>query len=508
MVMSMECMDHRMDPLGRTSDETRFAWPADEIRRVGRRAVDLIADYLTELPSGAVFRPVPPDLADAMLKAPIPEHGESADAILDRFATSVAPFPFGNGHPRFYGWVNSPPAIVGVIAEALAATMNPSVAGGNHAAVWIERQVLQWFKALLGFPDDSMGLLVSGGSAAALTGLTVARHRACARQHWNVRARGVQEHQHSSPGRLVVYKSPEGHACHEKSVELLGIGADNIRRVPHDRGMRMQVDELERMIAQDVGTENIPVAVIASAGTVSTGAIDPLDAIADVCERYGVWLHVDAAYGGPAILTSSYREVLAPLARADSIALDPHKWMYVPVDAALVLVRDAALMRESFSLVPPYLRTDGNLEGVQGPTWFAEYGPEQTRPFRALKVWAALRYFGVEGYREVIEHDLALARHLAACVRGADDFVLWEPTGLSIVCFRVSPAAVGGAEADTLNGRILERVQLGGMGFLSGTVIEKRFWLRACIVNPLATHEDVEAVFEAVRATYTELASH
>ena len=479
-----------------------FEWPAEEIRRVGHRVADLIADYLTELPSGEVFRPVPPALAEAMLAEPLPRRGERADAILDRFAATIAPYGFGNGHPRFYGWVNSPPAIIGVIVESLAAAMNPSVAGGNHAAVWVERQVLQWFKGLLGFPTDSMGLLVSGGSAAALTGLTVARHRACTQRRWNVRSEGVQQRSLPRPGRLVVYKGAEGHGCNQKAVELLGIGADNIRVVPHDRELRIEPAELERMIVQDIETGALPVAVVASAGTVNTGAVDPLDAIADVCERHGVWLHVDAAYGGPAILTNSYRPSIAPLGRADSIALDPHKWMYVPVDAGVVLVRDAAAMREAFSLVPPYLRTDGNLQGVQGPTWFAEYGPEQTRPFRALKIWAALRYFGADGYRELIEHDLMLARHLAQRVRHADDFVLWEPTGLGIVCFRALPPALRGdaTAADDLNRRILEAVQLGGDGFLSGTVVDGRFWLRACIVNPRATTDDVDAVFDTVRA--------
>ena len=315
-----------------------FEWSADEIRRVGYRVADLVAEYLTDLPSGAVFRPVPSDLADALLAAPVPEHGEGADTILDRFASSVAPFAFGNGHPRFYAWVNSPPAVIGVMAEALAATMNPSVAGGNHAAVWIERQVLQWFKGLLGFPSDGMGLLVSGGSAAALTALTVARHRACARHQWNVRAKGLQHLNVPHAARLVVYKGAEGHSCNQKAVELLGIGADNIRVVPHGRRLRMQAAELERMIARDVHAGDIPVAVIASAGTVNTGAIDPLDEL-----------------------------------------------------------------------------------------------------------------------------------------------------------------------SDHLNRRILEKVQRGGAGFLSGTVVDGRSWPRACIVNPRATTQDVDIVFDSVRAAHAEL---
>jgi len=480
-----------------------FAWSASEIRRVGHRVVDLIAEHLSALPAGPVFRPVPAELGDALVSAQLPARGESADAILDRFAEAIAPYPFGNGHPRFYGWVNSPPAAIGVMAEALAAAMNPSVAGGNHAAVWIERQVLEWFKQLFGFPLDSMGLLVSGGSAAAVTALAVARHAACGRRGWDVRRDGMQTTDAGAGApRLLVYKGAEGHGCNQKAVELLGIGSSSIRTVPSDEALRLRPDALDRMIEVDLAAGHTPVAVVASAGTVNTGAIDPLDQVADVCARHGVWLHVDAAYGGAAILTEAYRQPLLALARADSIALDPHKWMYVPVDAGLVLVRHASDMRDAFSLVPPYLRTDGNLRGVQGPTWFSEYGPEQTRPFRALKVWAALRFFGRDGYRRLIEHDLQLARHLADRVRSTPDFALWEPTSLSIVCFRATPAErrSAAADLDSLNRQLLEDVQLGGEGFLSGTMLNGSFWLRACVVNPRASVADIDAVFDSIRA--------
>ena len=252
-----------------------FAWSASEIRRVGHRVVDLIAEHLTELPAGPVFRPVPAELGDTWMAARLPERGESADAILDRFAEGIAPYPFGNGHPRFYGWVNSPPAAIGVLAEALATAMNPSVAGGNHAAVWIERQVLEWFKQLFGFPRDSTGLLVSGGSAAAVTALAVARHTACARRGLDVRRDGMQTTDSgASAPRLVVYKGAEGHGCNQKAVELLGIGSSNIRTVPSDVALKLRPDALDRMIEQDLAAGHTPLAAVASAGTVNTGAID------------------------------------------------------------------------------------------------------------------------------------------------------------------------------------------------------------------------------------------
>jgi glutamate/tyrosine decarboxylase-like PLP-dependent enzyme len=287
-----------------------------------------------------------------------------------------------------------------------------------------------------------------------------------------------------------VYSTAEGHSCHQKAVELLGLGSANVRHVPGDAALRMDPGALDAMLAEDVAAGHVPMAVVANAGTVNTGVIDPLEAIADVCARRGVWLHVDGAYGAPAALLAETREALAPLARADSIAVDAHKWLYVPVDAGVILVRDPAMMRNAFSLVPPYLRTDGDRHGVHGPPWFSEFGMEQTRPFRALKIWMTLRYFGLEGYRALLAHDVAMARRLADRVRETPGLELWEPQGLSIVCFR--------AAADDVNRRTLADTQLAGGAFLSGTMIDGRFWLRACIVNPRMTERDVDAMFSAI----------
>jgi glutamate/tyrosine decarboxylase-like PLP-dependent enzyme len=485
-----------------TAPAPQFEWSAEEIRRVGYRVVDLVAEHLGTLRDRPVFQPVPRALAERLMSTELPQRGESVDDILDQCVADIAPYPFGNGHPRFYGWVNSPPAVLGVLVDALGAAMNPSVAGGNHGAVWVERQVLEWFKGLVALPQDSMGLLVSGASSAALTALAVARHTVCSKQGLDVRSEGLPPRASSKPPRLLIYKGGEGHGCHQKAVELLGLGSSSIRVVPHDAALRMIPDALDAMLREDSAQGHLPMAVIASAGTVNTGAVDPLGALADVCQKHRLWLHVDAAYGGPAFLTNEYRDLLAPMSRADSIAIDPHKWFYVPVDAGVVLVRDAAAMRSAFSLVPPYLRTDGNIEGVQGLPWFSEFGLEQTRPFRALKVWAALKYFGVEGYRRLIDHDIAMARHLAERIRDDAMFELWEPQGLSIVCFRCVPQGMraDATAVDALNQQILTSVQLGGEAFLSSTILQGRLYLRACVVNPRATEADVNGVFDVVRS--------
>jgi aromatic-L-amino-acid/L-tryptophan decarboxylase len=497
----LEASARVLRPLWCDDGRAKWEWSADEIKRVGYRVVDLIADHVTALPGKPVFRPFPRDLGTRFLESTPPEDGEAADAVLDAFEKEIAPFPFGNGHPRFYGWVNSPPVMMGIFAEALAATMNPSCAGGNHAAIYVERQVVNWFRQLVGFPRESMGLLVSGGSMAALTALAVARHARCG---FDVRAKGVQ----ATPRRLTCYRSREGHACHQKAIELLGIGHEHLRTVDHDEALQMRPSALDAAIQADVAEGHIPIAVIASAGTVNTGAIDPLDEIADVCARHGVWLHIDGAYGGPAILSRSYSKQLSALSRADSLALDPHKWLYVPVEAGLVLVRDAAVMRSAFSLVPPYLWTDAHAEGVGGLPWFSEYGYQQTRAFRALKVWMALRHHGLTGYRQSIERDIMLAELLAAALRSMPDFEVLEPRSLSIVCFRYAPPEDSrNAEAiDALNKAALEKVQLGGRAFLSSTVIDGRFWLRACIVNPRARDSDVLSVIDTVREAARDVA--
>ena len=457
--------------------------------------VELIVEHLSTLPQRPVFRPLPEDLAGNWFAEGVPLVGTEPMAILDEFAARIEPYPFGNGHPRFYGWVNSPPAVIGIFAEALAAAMNPSCAGGNHAAVYVERLVLNWFKSMLGFPQESMGLLVSGGSMATLTALAVARH---AKAGANVRARGVQGR--TSP--LTVYAGDEGHNCVRKAVELLGIGSDYLRTIPSDARFRMRVPDLEAAIERDLRNHAQPIAVVASAGTVNSGAIDPLDAIAAVCRRYGLWLHVDGAYGAPAILTDRYREALAPIALADSVAVDPHKWMYVPVEAGLVLVRNAAVMRDAFSLVPPYLRTDGSPAGVGGLPWFSEFGFQQTRGFRALKVWMALKHHGVRGYAEAIDRDIALADHLAAQVEATPTLEVAAPRGLSVVCFRYAPAPLRGDDhrLDAVNKAVLEEIQLGGEAFLSGTTLGGRFVLRACIINPRASPEDLDALVDLVQA--------
>ena len=475
-------------------ENNTWHWTSEELKRVGYAVVDLIAEHVSELPEKPVFRPVPREVAEDLTQAPLPINGESADSILSQFAEKIAPYPMGNGHPRFYAWVNSPPTPMGVFADALAAAMDPSVAGGNHSAVWVEHAVLGWFRQMLGLPAETMGLLVSGGSTANLTGLAVARH---VKSGIDVRADGLQ----GIDRPVTLYMGEEGHGCIRKAAELLGIGSKYVRTIPSDARLRMDVGLLVEAIVADLERGIRPIAVAASAGTVNSGAIDSLADIADICKRYDLWLHVDGAYGAPGILSEQYRPQLEALSLADSVALDPHKWLYLPVETGLVMVRDGEAMRDAFSLVPPYLRTDGNAHGVGGPPWFSEYGFQQTRGFRALKVWMALKYHGLEGYTASIERDIALAQRLARLVETSDDLEMLAPQSLSIVLFRYSPPGLNEEELHELNKAILEDIQLSGEAFLSSTVVRGKFALRACVVNHRATAEDMDFLVRLVDET-------
>jgi glutamate/tyrosine decarboxylase-like PLP-dependent enzyme len=478
---------------------------AEEIERLGAQVARIIAAYLTDLPERPVYEPVPPGLTDQWATEPPPETGSEPAEILDRFSRDIASYPFGNGHPAFAAWVNSPPALIGVFAEALAAAMNPSVAGGDHAAVYLEHQVVRWLAELAGLPPGAGGLLVSGASMATLTGLAVARHRALTAAGVEIRASGLQK----STRQALLYATAEVHGCVRKAAELLGIGSANIRIVATDDAFRMRSSDLAVMLAGDLAAGDLPVAVVASADTVNTGAIDPLGEIAEVCARTGTWLHVDAAYGGPPVLLlDDFRTTRAALAMADSVAIDPHKWMYVPVDAGVLLLADPAQAREAFSLVPPYLRTDGD----ELP-WFSEYGFEQTRPFRALKLWMTLQHLGLTGYRDLIRHDLKMAGYLREQVEAAGDLELLA-AGLSVVCFRYRPDDWDGSdqELDELNRTVARAVQLSGRAYLAKTTVRRTASpqvtaLRACIVNPGTTERHVEQLLHEVRTQGAGIAS-
>jgi glutamate/tyrosine decarboxylase-like PLP-dependent enzyme len=480
--------------VGSADDPALEPWTADQIRLVGRQVVELMAEQLAGSPDRPVFRTVPPDLARQLASGSLPDEGAEPEQLLAAFRNEIAPYPLGNNHGRFWAWVCSPANVMAVFGEALAAAMNPHCDVANHAAVHLERQVLDWFRDMIGFPDAAGGVLVSGGSMANLTGLATARH---ALSGWDDREHGL-----AGGPRLRVYVSDQGHSCIRKAIELLGIGSANLRIVPTDDRFRMRIPALESMIAEDRRAGYRPLAVVGSAGSTNTGSIDPLERIAAVCRREDLWFHVDGAYGAPAILTDRNRDALAGLALADSVAVDPHKWLQIPVEAGVALVRDRELLRDTFSVIPAYLRADGGNDGVEGPVSFAELGFQQTRDFKALKIWFGLRDLGKDRIEGLIDQNCRLAERLHAEVAAAPDFEALAPQSLSVVCFRAVPASLRGDDValDALNRTIVERIQLGGAFFVAKTVVRGRTGIRVCIVNGKARPSDVAALVRLVRA--------
>lgn len=350
---------------------------------------------------------------------------------------------------------------------------------------------------LLAFPlEGSAGLLVSGGSAASLTALAAARRRILAQLGIDVRKQGVW----GAPVKLRIYASTQVHSCIQKAIELLGLGSECIRWIEVCEDFRISLDGLRQAIRDDRQQGWRPFCIIANAGSVHTGAVDPLNELAALASESGLWLHVDGAYGAAAILDPETKPLFEGVERADSIALDPHKWLSVPVECGCVLVRDGALLRDAFSLVPAYVRTEPG-KGIGNLPWFSEYGFQQTRGFRALKLWAAMAHAGASGLKQQIARQIALARYLEQRIEVIPNLELRSKGKLSIVCFRYVPPELEADEEalDALNKTIMERMQAGGTAFLTNTTLAGRFVLRACVLHYGTTEQDIDSMLQAVQ---------
>ena len=470
----------------------------EEFRRTGHALVDAVADHLAALPGLPVWQPLPDDLREELLSLPLPDGPSGLGALAGTMARDVLPHAMGNGHPAFFGWVNPPPSLAGVLASLTAAAMNPSVVSGDHADVHLERTAVRWLAELVGYPHaPGAGLLTSGASAATIVCLAGARGRAAAAAGRDVRRDGLR----GGPP-LLSYVPSEAHSCVPRAIELLGLGSDSIRPVPLPDG-RLDADALRATIAADRAAGGLPALLVGSAGTVNTGAIDPLEALADVAAAEGLWFHVDGAYGAFGVLDPAIAARYRGMERADSLTLDPHKWLGVPVDAGCALVRRGDDLREAFSTVPPYLRQDA---GAEVGT-FAEYGLEQTRPFRALKTWATIAARGRDGIVDQVVRANALARELAALVEREPSLELAARPEASIVAFRARPPGCAPDRLEAVNRALPEAVQARGRAFVTGTLYEGRETMRACILHPGTTEADLATLVAEVVAAGEELAA-
>ncbi len=470
-----------------------LAMRPEEFRALGYHLVDRIAEFLAGLPE----RPVTPADSPATVRAALggdglPARGSDPGSLLEEATSLLFDHSLFNGHPRFAGYITSSPAPIGVLGDLLAAAVNQNVGGWALApmATEIELQTVRWIAELMGYPTSCGGILVSGGNMANFVGFLAARR---AKAGWDVRKAGMAA---NPGGPLRAYASAEAHTWMQKAADLFGLGTEALRWIPTDARLRMDPDALRDAIRADQEAGDRPFLVIGTAGSVSTGAIDPLPDLAAICQEHSLWFHVDGAYGGFAAVLPDAPPDLQGLREADSVAVDPHKWLYAPLEAGCTLVRDPRALLDAFSYHPPYYHLD---TADDAPINFYEYGPQNSRGFRALKVWLALRQAGREGYASMIAEDIALARslhrHVAACP-GLEP----RTQDLSITTFRYVPPDLEPGDPvvdeylNRLNTELLTRLQESGEAYVSNAVVDGAFLLRACVVNFRTTEADVAAL--------------
>jgi glutamate/tyrosine decarboxylase-like PLP-dependent enzyme len=469
-------------------------WAPDRARQLGDEAVALWEEWLRALPDLPVARAIPDRDVRKALAIPIPEEPMDRRALSEHLRRIVLDYSMYPGHPGFMAYISGAGTVPGTAADLLAAAINQNVGGWrlSPAASEIERHLTRWFASEFGLPEGAGGILASGGAMANFIGLKIARDE---KGGPDIRRNGVAD---GPP--LALYASTEAHHVLDRGADMLGLGSEAVRKVPVDSSYRIDVRELERSIERDLAAGIRPIAVLGSAGTVATGAVDPLDEIADVCRRRGLWFHVDAAYGGPAVLAPQLKPMFAGIEKADSIAFDPHKWLYTPHSGGCTLYADPRKAERAFSLSPDYIREDK--ERTAHGEDFLNYGPQFSRGFQALKVWISLLAHGTSAYARRIYHDVELARYMAELVEERPDFELSAPVTLSICCFRYAPPGLPPGPdresyLDRLNERLLTEIQLDGRAMCSNAVLNGRFVLRACIVNFRTEASHCETLVEA-----------
>jgi len=466
---------------------------ADEIRKWGNSVIQLMTDYLCSLRDRGVYRHMFSRRIRDRLDAALPTKGTDFDGLLRVFREDIIPFSRQNAHPRMFGYVQSPGTPIAAFADLLASTLNANLTVWRSAPapVEVERLTIDWIRQILGFNAGAGGLFVSGGSMANLAALAAARQT-----------------KDCSSGRLRIYASSETHFSIVKAAALLGIGRENVCHIAVDERFRIRTDDLVVKITADLEAGCVPLCVVANAGTVNTGAVDPLAEIREIANRFQLWMHVDGSYGALAILAKSARELFAGIERADSVALDPHKWLYLPVDVGCVIYRDPEIVHAAFAHEAEYTRIIGQEADEAFAFW--DYGPELSRRFRALKVWMLLKGVGVDALSEAIENNLACARHLESMVRASDDFEMAAPVELSIFCFRHMPAQLRNESPKTIdafNERLLVALQRDGSSYLSNATLGGRFALRGCVLNYRTTLHDIEILLDDLRRVAKSLAS-
>lgn len=475
--------------------------PADwlQMRQLGHKMLDDVVDYLEAVRARPVWQPVPAKIKTNFQK-PVPHCPESPEEVYSEFVETVLPYPMGNIHPRFWGWILGTGTVMGAFAELLASAMNTNTGGGDHAGNHVEKQVLDWIKEIMGFPVQANGLLTSGCSASNLIGLAVARN---AKAAFDVRKEGLQ----CAPQKMRLYASEEIHSSIQKAAELLGLGSEALCLVPVNEQFQMNIAELKVAISEDRKNGYYPFCVVGAAGTTNTGSIDDLNALAAICERENLWFHVDGAYGAWAILAPKVKKQLLGMERADSLALDLHKWMYMPYEIGCVLVRSEKEHRRAFSLTPDYLAHGEDSRGISGGglPWFSDYDFQLSRGFRALKAWMSFKEHGLEKYSRLIQQNIRQVQYLGKLVEASSELELSAPIALNVACFRYVKSSLGEATLDAVNKQIVIELQEQGIAVLTGTIIKGKYVLRVANTNHRSCREDFDVLVREVLRIGKEL---
>lgn len=490
-------MPHSPSPPEETLDPSD--WPA--LRALAHRMLDDAIDQVSRVREAPVWRPTPESVAQR-LQEPAPRRPQDAAGVYRDYLELIQPYTLGNTHPRFWGWLMGNGSVIGALGEFLASMLNPNLGGGNHVAVRLETQVVDWCREFLGLPPEAGGLLVSGGAMANLVGLAVARTAAASAAGVDVRQAGVA----ALPRPLRFYASAEVHSCVQKALEVLGHGSASLACIDVDERYRIRVDALEAQIAADRAAGLAPCAVIGSAGTTSTGSIDDLPALAALCRHESLWFHVDGAIGAALAVSPRHAGLVAGIEQADSVALDLHKWLHVPFEAGCILVRDQSKHRATFALTPAYLAKSprGLASGARWPT---DFGIELSRSFRALKVWFAFKGQGLDRLGRLIDQNIEQALELARMIDARPELERLAPVDLSIVCFRYRKPGADLAASNALNEELLIRLHETGIAVPSYTTLQGRYCLRVAITNHRTRREDLGILLEAVLRLGGELAA-
>ena len=470
---------------------------SEALDEISTQATKLVAEYFTNVAGRDVVAPNHAGKTSAQVNARLEVDGVPLERLIEECQT-IIDLSRHNGHPRFFGYVASPSTPIGAYGDLIASSLNANITcwRSGPAGTEIEKIVVRWLGSLIGYDDEAKGLLTSGGSMANLIALLIASRRksgpeAARKGLWN------------SGSPITVYASDEVHMSIAKAADILGFGRDHVRAVQTDEQQRIDVVDLRARIETDLKEGFRPFCVVASAGTVNTGVVDTLKEVAAVAREFDLWFHVDGAYGAPGILDDGKKDLFKGLELADSVSLDPHKWLYVPVDAGCLLFRDETTAKAAFNTEDAdYIKVHGLSDDETFAYW--DYGVELSRRFRALKVWLTLRYYGMRRIAETISEDIALAAYLGELVEEAEDFELLSPVELSICCFRYVPTH-GDFDLDQLNATVLAAVQKGGRAYVSNATVKGRFALRACITNFRTTKSDIDETLKVIREAAQEV---